>query len=90
LAPLYDTVPTALWPGLRRDLAMAINGRESLDAIRVEDLVDEAEAWHVDTATASTVVLAAIDRILSEVIDGTYPGDFVRLVRQRCATLTAR
>jgi hypothetical protein len=31
LALLYDTVPTALWPKLRRKAAMSIGGRYELD-----------------------------------------------------------
>ena len=33
LAPLYDTVPTALWPKLRRQAAMAVGGQPDLDDV---------------------------------------------------------
>ncbi|HEX3609628.1 MAG TPA: HipA domain-containing protein [Solirubrobacterales bacterium] len=45
LAPLYDTVPTALWPKLHADAAMAIGGQPSLPAITASDIVREARSW---------------------------------------------
>jgi hypothetical protein len=40
LAPLYDTVPTVLWPKLRTSAAMSVNGRSELETITPEDLLD--------------------------------------------------
>ncbi|MDQ1636566.1 MAG: serine/threonine-protein kinase HipA [Frankiaceae bacterium] len=45
LAPLYDTVPTALWPTLRRDSAMSINAGFDLAQVTRADLVEEARRW---------------------------------------------
>ena len=46
LAPLYDTVPTALWPRLRSDAAMAIGGQVALADVGIEDIVREAIRWY--------------------------------------------
>ncbi len=56
LAPLYDTVPTALWPKLRTHGAMSIGGRWELDEIVVDDLVREAESWRLDPERAMRAV----------------------------------
>jgi hypothetical protein len=45
LAPLDDTVPTALWPKLRKHAAMSIAARWDLGSITVENLLDEAGGW---------------------------------------------
>jgi serine/threonine-protein kinase HipA len=45
VAPLYDTVPTMLWPKLRAVNAMRVNGKDDLNRITVEDLVAEAASW---------------------------------------------
>ena len=42
LAPLFDTVPTALWSTLRDDAAMSIKGRFRLTDLTRSDLVEEA------------------------------------------------
>lgn len=45
LAPLYDTVPTVLWPRLRTEAAMAIGGCTQLLAVTQQDLVKEGMSW---------------------------------------------
>lgn len=56
LAPLYDTVPTALFPTLRGEAAMFVNGRMRLADVSFADLVSEAEAWLMDPRRARSVV----------------------------------
>jgi len=56
LAPLYDTVPTVLWPKLRRQGAMSVNGRWELDSITGADLVAEAAGWRQAQRRARRVV----------------------------------
>jgi len=63
LAPLYDTVPTALWPRLRRDGAMAVNGRWALAEITADDIADEASGWRFDAARARRVAVDTADRL---------------------------
>lgn len=55
LAPLYDTVPTVLWPNLRATSAMSVNGIVALDRITLHDLATEASSWGLDYERASTV-----------------------------------
>ena len=42
IAPLYDTVPTALWPKLRTDAAMSVGGQVALGDVTLEDIRREA------------------------------------------------
>lgn len=58
LAPLYDTVPTALWPKLRGELAMTVNGKAASPSI--EDFVVEAAAWGVGRIAAERTVDDAV------------------------------
>jgi serine/threonine-protein kinase HipA len=58
LAPLYDTVPTALWPNLRARLAMSINGKFMNPTY--DDFLKEGHHWGLGEAAAG----AAIDRVL--------------------------
>jgi serine/threonine-protein kinase HipA len=69
LAPLYDTVPTVLWPRLRTDAAMAIGGQRTLAAVTLDDVVAEARRWsHPDrrardvAAATLTATIEALDR----------------------------
>jgi serine/threonine-protein kinase HipA len=57
LAPLYDTVPTALWPRLRTRAAMSVGARRELAAIALEDLLEEAACWRRDRRRARDVVV---------------------------------
>ncbi|HSZ14783.1 MAG TPA: HipA domain-containing protein [Solirubrobacteraceae bacterium] len=63
LAPLYDTVPTVLWPRLRARGAMSIGGRWKLDEIVIGDLAREAVSWRVDPARAVQVVTDTAERL---------------------------
>lgn len=64
LAPLYDTVPTALWPKLRTRAAMSINKRWELPSITSDDLVAEATSWRQDPHAAKTVVTETAEQML--------------------------
>lgn len=63
LAPLYDTVPTALWPELKDRAAMRINGREQLSAVTFDDLLREASRWPISRSQGDRVLRSAIERI---------------------------
>lgn len=89
LAPLYDTVPTLLWPRLRARAAMTIGGRSSLRDVTLADVVAEARAWSHPPARAEAVARALIARVLvaleREVV---APGSAVAgLVREQAARL---
>ena len=62
LAPLYDTVPTVLWPKLRDTLAMSVAGKWSLDDIEADDIAVEASRWPHDARRAREVALDLAER----------------------------
>ncbi|MCB1004236.1 MAG: HipA domain-containing protein, partial [Acidimicrobiales bacterium] len=63
LAPLYDQVPTVLWPNLRREPALSIGPRVTgIDDIRLDDIVAEARLWSHSPARARAVVTATAER----------------------------
>jgi serine/threonine-protein kinase HipA len=45
LAPLYDTIPTGLWPTLDSRAAMSIGAAVDIPDIDSQDLIREARAW---------------------------------------------
>jgi serine/threonine-protein kinase HipA len=75
LAPLYDTVPTVLWPKLRTDAAMSIGAQVSLPAVGLKDLVREARIWRHPEERSVDVIRATIERVLEAVEGGVVPGD---------------
>ena len=89
LAPLYDTVPTALWPKLRTDAAMSIGGRVALGDVTLEDIGREALLWRHPVERAEEAALATIDSITaalkSNVISAASP--VAKLVRKRARKL---
>lgn len=87
LAPLYDTVPTVLWPKLRTRAAMSIGGRWELTAVTVEDLVVEAASWRLDRGTARATVLATAERLRSSVTLLDPESPVARLVTERASAL---
>ena len=86
LAPLYDTVPTALWPRLRADGAMSVNGRWRQSAITVDDLVAEARSWKFDPRRSRAVVLETAELLNSAVRSTTHEG-LAKLVSTRAEQL---
>lgn len=65
LAPLYDTVPTVLWPKLRTRGAMSVGGVWELSAVTFDDLLAEAASWRHDRDRARTVVADTAQRLLA-------------------------
>jgi serine/threonine-protein kinase HipA len=53
-APLYDTVPTALWPRLRTTSAMSVNGE--FERPSFDDFIGEARRWGLGATAAKGVV----------------------------------
>jgi serine/threonine-protein kinase HipA len=87
LAPLYDTVPTALWPTLRPEAAMLINGRSRLDQVDGADLVAEAANWHLPAVTARHIMTTTIEQLRAAAGDDEVPADLAELVTARCVAL---
>ena len=69
LAPLYDTVPTVLWPQLRKRGAMSIGGRWQLDSIALDDLVNEAVSWRLAGPRARDIVIDTAERVRDAAAD---------------------
>jgi serine/threonine-protein kinase HipA len=63
LAPLYDTVPTALWPRLRPTAAMQVNGCELLADVTTQELAREARRWGVGPRLADSTVADVCERL---------------------------
>lgn len=69
LAPLYDTVPTALWPDLRATAAMAVNGRRDFGRITVHDIAAEASRWGLTFDRALAVAVDTCEQIAAGMAD---------------------
>jgi serine/threonine-protein kinase HipA len=91
LAPLYDTVPTALWPRLRSDAAMAIGGQVALADVGLEDIVREAVRWSHPADRARRVAVETLEGIAAAIEQGVVPaeGRVGQMVVAHCRTLLA-
>lgn len=65
LAPLYDTVPTVLWPKLRRIPAMHVAGEKPLDTVTLDDVTNQAATWGVAPRRAARVASELVDRTIA-------------------------
>lgn len=65
LAPLYDTVPTCLWPTLRNEAAMTVGGAVDMPAITLADVLNEASAWGLSERTARARAVQTLERLLA-------------------------
>jgi serine/threonine-protein kinase HipA len=75
LAPVYDVVPSTLWPDVDTTLALRVGSCSLLQDLRADDVVQEAAAWpfgaratrgaleHVRTSTPAAVELALQDTV---------------------------
>jgi serine/threonine-protein kinase HipA len=92
LAPLYDTVPTVLWPKLRVAAAMTIGRRRRLSDVTLDDLVAEARTWAHPRERARAAAVATAERALAAAAGGlvdTAPG-LTALVTERAESLLAQ
>lgn len=70
LAPLYDTVPTVVWPTLRTEAGMFVNGVTQLPDVTADDLVTEASRWGLGRRSAAARVNDTLDRLHAVVGEG--------------------
>ncbi|MGK2957138.1 MAG: HipA domain-containing protein [Acidimicrobiales bacterium] len=56
LAPLYDTVPTMLWPKLRATSAMSVSGKVDFNKLHALDVIKETSRWGLDPGRSAQVV----------------------------------
>lgn len=89
LAPLYDTVPTALWPNLRTDAAMAIGGQPSLADVTLADVLREVRSWPHPEGRARAAATSTVEKLLESIDRGAIPSDspLATLVRERAPQL---
>lgn len=89
LAPLYDTVPTVLWPKLRTDAAMSIGGQVALADVTLMDIYREATLWRHPVERAEASALATLEAITGAIGEKAIPTNsaVARLVRSRAAAL---
>jgi len=86
LAPLYDQVPTQLWPKLTSDAAMTIAGALSLDTVTPAAVGREAKLWRHSPTRATAAASETAEAVLAATADGTVDpdGTVARFVRSRC------
>jgi serine/threonine-protein kinase HipA len=90
LAPLYDTVPTALWPKLRSEAAMSIGAQVSLPDVGLADIIREAQIWRHPRERAEASARATIDSVVAALdAEASPPSSPVAdFVRERASALT--
>lgn len=88
LAPLYDTVPTALWPKLPDRAAMHVNGVTALSHVTIADVVAEAARWPLDPAVADHAATDVVTRAL-DALD-TVSDVLADLIARRAETFLRR
>jgi serine/threonine-protein kinase HipA len=86
LAPLYDTVPTLLWPELTDESALSVNGRYSMRQLTVDDIVAEAASWPFDRRVTEAAARATLEQ-LHAAADRLEPGELRSLILARCDAL---
>jgi serine/threonine-protein kinase HipA len=86
LAPLYDTVPTALWPDLRPTTAMSVNGK--FTGLGGDDLIAEARRWGLGNDAAWRAVTGTCAAVQGAIQRCTHE-PLAELVEQRTLDLLA-
>lgn len=90
LAPLYDTVPTILWPKLHAASAMRVNGKEDSHDITVADIVAEAERWGHGPKRSIRAARDLIGAVAEAAASETVPANVRDLVQARAKLLLSR
>lgn len=86
LAPLYDTVPTVLWPRLRSSAAMSVDGGTDIARIGLDSITREAEGWGVPGERARSLAADTAEQALRVAI-GLGHDQVGELVTERAAQL---
>jgi serine/threonine-protein kinase HipA len=89
LAPLYDTVPTVLWPALRREAAMSVNGRFALEAVTLDDVQAEARGWPYSSVAARGAATDVAERLRDAARARLDEHEIMTLVRDRAEQFLA-
>ena len=83
LAPLYDTVPTVLFPKLKDRAAMHVNGQTVLSKVTMDDIVAEAVGWALDGDIARAEVAATANAVTSAL--DALPEELAAIIRVRAS-----
>ena len=84
LAPLYDTVPTVLWPKLTAEAAMTIGGLVNLEKVDQEAVAREARRWrHSPTRAVSAARTVAAELLVAVDTSIDSDGPLAKVVRSR-------
>lgn len=86
--PLYDLVPTLLWPKLTDEAAMSINGRFPLLQLTLADIVDEVASWPFNRTAAANAATETVECVWAAV-DGLGLERLATAVFARCDALLA-
>lgn len=91
LTPLYDQVPTRLWPKLQGDAAMTIGGGVNLDKVTAERIGAEAKQWRHSPKRAAEAARATGEAVLTSTSDGTIDpdGSVAVFIRERAERFLA-
>ncbi len=89
LAPLYDTVPTVMWPKLPGRAAMTINSKTTLAAVTLDDIVAEASRWNLAAARARSAATGTAEALLGALDPVGAPDDLAATIRGRASALLA-
>ncbi|MFT4187230.1 MAG: HipA domain-containing protein [Aeromicrobium sp.] len=89
LAPLYDTVPTILWPRLPDRAAMSIGGVTRLSAVRRSDILAEAVTWGMPVDRAEAVIEEFVDDCRSVLGETAVSDRLAVLLEERLALLAS-
>ncbi len=85
VAPVYDTVPTRLFPALRSPGAVRVAGEFDLDRITLERIVDEARSWGLSRLVAEAAAVETAEELLAAADSVGHDGlrDLVAVRAQR-------
>ena len=87
LAPLYDTVPTVMWPRLPDRAAMRINAKAALSAVTLDDIAAEAARWPLTEGRAREIAADTTKNLLDALDSQDVPERLGEIIRDRAQSL---
>lgn len=75
LTPLYDTVPTVLFPKLRSEAAMTLGGAVTFGGMNLGAIEREAQRWHHSSKTAAAAATACAEQMLDAIANDVIDAD---------------
>jgi serine/threonine-protein kinase HipA len=87
LAPLYDTVPTVMWPKLPDPGATHINAKTALPAVTLDDIAAEAARWPLPKGRAHQIAVDTTKNLLDALDSQDVPERLGEFIRNRAQSL---